>query len=151
MHFSGGSLELSVFNSLSLSRFFLGLKLYFAPAEQQKALMRKATGPERGHRSCITPGYLFFCHQERWYLQTQEGRNNEESQSPTQDSWTLPARSQPAGSFCWFIKALLLPHGCAAGFSELAVCAGHMRLANSILNRLSTKVELNIIYSFSRM
>ena len=22
--------------------------------------MRKATGPERGHRSCITPGYLFF-------------------------------------------------------------------------------------------
>ena len=42
--------------------------LLFAHAEQQKALMRKATRPERGHRPCIMPGtYSFVTRKDGTY------------------------------------------------------------------------------------
>lgn len=53
MHFSGGSLELSVFNSLSLSRFFLGLKLSFIlPVQSNRRLW---WGRPQGHKEGTGP------------------------------------------------------------------------------------------------
>ncbi|CAI9166631.1 unnamed protein product [Rangifer tarandus platyrhynchus] len=63
----------------------------------------------------------------------------------------LPEASQQGVSAGSLKRCFCPTAALQASQSSLTVCAGHMRLANSILNRLNTKVELNIIYSFSRM
>lgn len=67
------------------------------------------------------------------------------------DTLYLPEASQQGVSAGSLKRCFCPTAALQASRSSPTVCAGHKHLANSILNRLNTKAELNIIYSFSRM